>query len=197
MKCLHIKIIVLGFIATLLLNGWGRGLTARAHAELERSEPAANAIISTAPAEVHLWFTEELFRRKGVNVIEVSRPDGTKVDQGDTRIDDDDRKHAVVSLKRGLTGGVYTVRWQSSSSEDGHEGSGEFSFTVDPTAGESNPQANPAVIQPSAASTTAPSTPTAPPSSTPASPASSGLPCLGGLLLGWVLLVTRTRPRIP
>lgn len=197
MARLRIEVIVLSLLLTLLLSVWGRGLTARAHAELERSEPAANTVIPTAPAEVHLWFTQELFKRKDANVIEVYGPDGVRVDQDNTRIDDDDRKHAFVSLKPGLTTGVYTVRWQNSSSDDGHEGSGEFSFTVDPAAGESHLQTKPAVTSSSATNTTTLPTPTSPASSNPDLPVSSGLPCLGSLLLGGMLVVTRNRPRIP
>src|SRR5687767_9438050 len=112
---------------------------ARAHGDIERSDPAADAVIPAAPAEVHIWFSQEVFRREGANVIEVRGPDGTQVDGGDTQIDDDDRKHAFVSLQPELPPGLYTVSWRNLSAEDGHEGSGEFSFTVEGTAGESNP----------------------------------------------------------
>ncbi|MFN8453334.1 MAG: copper resistance protein CopC [Anaerolineae bacterium] len=183
---------VFGFVLILLVGTVGRGLTVRAHAELERSEPAANAVISTAPAEVHLWFSEELFKRTGANVIEVTGPDGAQVDQGDTRIDDDDRKHAIVSLKPRLTGGVYTVRWHNTSVEDGHEGSGEFIFTVDPAASDTTPQAGPPTTPPPPAPATIPaSTPT--PAPIPPPPASGGLSCLGGLLLGGAFLGTRPK----
>ncbi len=189
MKHSHSVVIAFGFGLALLLGLFGRGLTVRAHAELERSQPAANAVMAAPPAEVHLWFSEELFKRKGANLIKVDGPGGVQVDQGDTRIDDDDRKHALVSLKPGLAAGVYTVRWQNTSVEDGHEGSGQFNFTVDPAAGETAPQTAP----PAPAATTAPQpTPTPSPTPTPA-PASGGLPCLGGLLLGGLLLATRPR----
>ncbi|MFN8459357.1 MAG: copper resistance protein CopC [Anaerolineae bacterium] len=195
---LRTEVVVLSLLLTLLLSVWEGGQLTCAHAELDRSEPTVNAVIPTVPAEVHIWFTEELFKRKGVNIIEVSGPDGAKVDQGDTQIDDDDRKHAFVSLKSGLTAGAYTVRWRNSSAEDGHEGSGEFSFTVDPAAGETKPQVTPSTIQPSAtkvvtpeSSATAASESGATPPSTPSG--SGGLPCLSGLLLGGLVLVIQHR----
>jgi methionine-rich copper-binding protein CopC len=189
MASLRLKIALLGLLGLLLTLVLGWEQLARAHAEVERSEPAANAVIPAVPAEVHLWFTQELFRRKGANIIEVSGSDGNQVDQGDTRIDDNDRKHLIVSLKSELPPGVYTVRWRNLSIEDGHEGSGEFSFTVDPTSGKVAPQTNPTAAQSAA------ETPTSLPAPTPGPPASGGLPCLSGLLLGGVWLVTATTCR--
>lgn len=173
---------------------------ARAHAEYERSEPAADAVIPAAPPEVHIWFTEELFRRQDVNAIEVSGPDGNRVDQNDIQLEDDDRKHAFVSLQPNLPPGLYTVSWRNLSIEDGHEGSGEFSFTVEAGAEEAPLQANPTAAQQPTAKTptsipastaTLPPTPASPPMPTPP-PSSGGLPCLGGLLLGGVFLTVLT-----
>jgi methionine-rich copper-binding protein CopC len=181
------KIVIFCLLLILFAHVFGWGQWAYAHAEYERSEPAANAVIPAAPAEVHIWFTQELFRRKGANVIEVSGPDGTRVDQDDTRIDDDDRKHAFVSLRPALPAGRYIVRWHNSSIEDGHEGSGEFSFTVKPEGGEAAPQASPPTVQQPAAATS-----TLLPSPTPAPQASGGLPCFNGIILGGVLLTIVT-----
>jgi copper transport protein len=182
---LRLKVFILCFWLVLFaaLLAWTQA--ARAHAAYERSEPAADAVLPAAPAEVHIWFTEELFRRAGANVIEVSGPDGSRVDQGETRIDDDDRTHALVSLQPELSDGLYTVRWRSLSVDDGHEGSGEFSFTVNSGAVESMPQASPtAGPQPVAAPTQAASTPSA-----PAAPGIGGLGCSTGMLLGGLLLL--------
>lgn len=168
-----------------------------AHAEYARSEPAADAVIAEAPAGVHVWFTQELFRREGANNLEVTGPDGTRVDQGDARIDDDDRTHLVVSLQPELPPGRYIVQWQALSIEDGHEGQGEFAFTVDPSAAESlapDPGAatdEPAVVSTPAAEPAAVSTPAA----EPAAPGSSSLPCLGGLIFGGLLLAVRAPRR--
>lgn len=37
----------------------------RAHAGYDRSDPPADAVIPEPPAEVHVWFTQEVFRREG------------------------------------------------------------------------------------------------------------------------------------
>jgi methionine-rich copper-binding protein CopC len=168
----------------ILLGLFGIEQIARAHAEYERSEPAANAVIPIAPTEVQIWFTQELFRRQGANLIEVSGPDGAKVDRGDTRIDDDDRKHVLVSLQTGLAEGRYSVRWRNLSADDGDEHSGEFSFTVAAGAGEATPQPNPTVAQPAEVTRPVAATST----SVAAPPPTSGLPCLGGLLVGGAFL---------
>ncbi len=156
---------------------------ARAHAEYERSEPAADAVITVPPAEVHIWFTQELFRREDANSLEVFGPDGIQVDNGDTRIDDDDRSHLLVSLQSGLPDGPYTVKWRNLSVEDGHEGSGEFSFTVESGAA---PGEAP-LPTPPVAETSLP-VPKPDSSSAPAPEAGNNLPCLSGLLVSALLL---------
>ncbi len=49
--------------------------TASAHALYQRSTPAKDAVIAHAPAQVDIWFEEELFRHAGDNVIEVYEPE--------------------------------------------------------------------------------------------------------------------------
>jgi methionine-rich copper-binding protein CopC len=106
---------------------------ALAHADYERAEPAAAAVVAEAPTQVRIWFTQDLFRREGMNRIEVYNAAEQRVDQDDPTIDDDNRRLMTVSLLPDLADGVYTVRWYSLSSDDGHEGEGEFTFTVDTT----------------------------------------------------------------
>ncbi len=101
------------------------------HADYDRAEPAADSVVDVAPTQVRIWFTQEVFRRQGANSIEVARADGTRIDLNDTAIDDDDRKLMTVSLAPDLAAGVYTVRWRALSAEDGHEGEGEFRFTIE------------------------------------------------------------------
>lgn len=158
------------------------GLT-RAHAEYERSDPPADAVIPEPPAEVHVWFTQELFRREGANTLEVFGPDGTQVDNGDSQIDDDDRKHMFVSLQNELPDGSYTVKYATLSIDDGDSFSGEFSFAID--SGAAGETGEPAEPQPQA-SPTLPATPL--PSPTPAPQTGGSLPCLSGLLLGAMAL---------
>lgn len=173
---LLISVIIIGGLLSLYPE------VGQAHAEYKRSEPAADAVIAPSPPDVQVWFTQELFRREGANSLAVFGPDGGQVDNGDARIDDDDRTHMIVSLPAGLPPGRYTVKWQTLSLEDGDDHSGEFAFTVgsgDGGAAATSP------AQPSTATATLPPAPPATP------PAPSRLPCLGGLVLG-ALVVAAT-----
>ncbi|MBX2996903.1 MAG: copper resistance protein CopC [Caldilineaceae bacterium] len=102
----------------------------RAHADYERSDPAAGATLTEAPTQVQIWFTQDLFRRQGENHIEVHAADGTRVDLDDAAIADDDRRTMTVSLAPDLPDGIYTVHWRALSADDGHPGEGEFTFAV-------------------------------------------------------------------
>jgi methionine-rich copper-binding protein CopC len=169
---------------------------ARAHAEYERSEPPAGAVIPEPPAEIHVWFTQELFRREGANLLEVFGPSGMQVDKKDTQIDDDDRTHMSVSLPEGLPTGVYTVRWRTLSADDGDDDSGEFTFTVNLEAAQETPVPSPGATPaltatpiPEPVLSPTPPAPTAPPSG------QSGLPCLGGAILAGLGLALVLPPR--
>ncbi len=102
----------------------------RAHADYERSDPAADAVIDSAPAQLQVWFNQELFRREGANELAVFGPDEAQVDLGDTEVDDEDRTLMRVSLSPDLPNGTYRVVWRSLSADDGHPGEGAFVFHV-------------------------------------------------------------------
>ncbi len=121
--------VLISLIGTLILTS-----IVLAHSRYVRSTPGDGAIIATAPTRVDIWFSQELFRRKGENVITVTGPDGTEVSVGDTSIDDDDRTHIWVKVKSDVPAGVYQVAWKNVSLEDGHDFAGSFSFTIDPKA---------------------------------------------------------------
>ncbi|MEZ4503702.1 MAG: copper resistance protein CopC [Dehalococcoidia bacterium] len=112
------------------LGGYARAL---AHAEVDRASPAIDSTIPEAPAQLEVWFTQELFRRTGANTLEVTASDGTSAVSGDPVIDDDDRTHMTVPLNPNLEAGTYTVTWHSLSAVDGDEAEGSFTFTIDPS----------------------------------------------------------------
>jgi len=188
-----------------------------AHADYDRSMPSAGEVVSESPQQVQVWFTQELFRREGQNVLEVYGPNDQRADQDDAAIDDDDRKLMSVSLQSDLPNGVYTVRWRTLSADDGDEAEGEFQFTIqaeEPAAEPSpttDPTPAPVKAQPAPANTateestgsqetTPPPAPVSEESSSPPRQAEQGpgIPCLGSaapalLLLGTVILAGRRR----
>lgn len=170
--------LIFSLLLLLLLSSHRLARLAFAHADYDHADPAADAVLTTAPTQVRIWFTQELFRRQGMNSIEVYAADGARQDLGDTAIDDDDRTLMMVSLAPALPDGVYTVRWHSLSAEDGHEGAGEFTFTVDAAAADDADTA--AQAQPTATPTSAPATATPPPPTATAPAPAARLPCLGG-----------------
>ncbi len=111
-------------LAALALAG-----TAAAHARLLRSEPAAGAVLRTAPREVRAWFSDELDSdRSGLSVWDDR---GRQVDDGRGGVDltDLDRRSMVARL-RPIGPGTYTVRWRAVSADDGFVAEGRFRFTI-------------------------------------------------------------------
>ena len=113
----------------LLLAVWLCGLrpgTARAHAWLLRSQPAAGAILPAAPTSIRLWFSESI--NLPTRAIEVTAPDGKRVDAGRAQIAAEDGGELVAAL-RAAKAGTYVVRWKVISA-DTHPVWDSFTFSV-------------------------------------------------------------------
>jgi copper transport protein len=136
------------------LTGWGVCLlllalyttTVRAHSNLERSEPAANASLAQSPDEIRLWFTEPVEAAfSGFTLLDSS---GTQVETVASQVDPADDQQLFMDITT-LPDGLYTVVWQVISGTDGHATEGSFSFGVNfvPTAATPVPTSE-AVITP-------------------------------------------------
>jgi copper transport protein len=101
--------------------------SARAHALLVRSTPAANAVLEVPPVQVEIFFSEPL--EENSSSIKVLDSNNTSVDVGDVRVDPTDPTRMTVSLHT-LSDGVFTVTWKAVSSIDGHQTVGTFPFAV-------------------------------------------------------------------
>lgn len=124
---------------------------ASAHAVLLRATPSSSQTVTPPPQQVQLLFSEPLdpvFSR-----VLVQDAAGQRVDQDDSRVDPDDERLLEVSLRPGLTNGIYTVAWRSLSAIDVHPDEGRYSLFVGVP-----------VVQQSVA--TVPSAPTATPETT-------------------------------
>jgi copper resistance protein C len=161
---------------------------ARAHAELESSEPADGASLATAPAEITLTFGEELLAAgSAVTLTEVET--GAALEAGPAEV----------------TGDTVSVAWPESSpagelradyrvvSTDGHPVEGSITFTVEEAVGPSaavavNPVA--ASADPTADTGSEPaSDPAASPSATPQETDDGGGVLIWVVGLGLAILV--------
>jgi methionine-rich copper-binding protein CopC len=98
------------------------GVTANAHAHLEKSSPADNSVITTSPPSLVLNFSEAarltaLSIQKGSETEQKVKPLPTAVAQ-----------QISVPLPP-LTAGFYSVNWRVVS-EDGHMMAGALHFTI-------------------------------------------------------------------
>ena len=107
--------------------GWARATPALAHAVLLSADPAPNALLDTAPAQVRLVLTEPV--APAFSRIAVFDQSGQQVDNGDLKSDSDDGTALVVTLPP-LSSGTYLVSWEVLSTVDGHATSGSFPFGV-------------------------------------------------------------------
>jgi copper transport protein len=96
---------------------------ASAHAILLRTVPSDGAVLPKAPSAERIVFDDTIEPGPGNEAI---RDSGGSVLVGRPRAEG---RTLVLPLRRGLSGGAYSVRW-SIVSEDGHPESGVFAFGV-------------------------------------------------------------------
>jgi copper transport protein len=99
-----------------------------AHAELVRSNPAAQSINPTGVQQVDLWFSEPVQWDR--SHVWVKDKQGQQVDMGSYFLDPTDHRHVITPLAPSLKAGTYTVTWRSYSPDDGHILTGSFTFRV-------------------------------------------------------------------
>ena len=119
---------------------------ASAHAEISTSSPPAGGEVTALPPSLTLNFTEEV--KPGAVSVQVTGPDGQRVDQGDARVslDDPERSNVLVSLFVGGPG-TYQVHWEAISNLDGDATEGDFSFTVTNAASIGSPVPGSTVVE--------------------------------------------------
>jgi copper resistance protein C len=101
---------------------------ALAHAVLSHSLPAVGSTVSKSPAQLKLWFSEEIEPHfSSVHVLDSS---GHEVDKGDAAVSAGDNRVLTVSIPP-LSRGKYKVVWQVVST-DTHKTAGSFTFIVSP-----------------------------------------------------------------
>jgi len=97
-----------------------------AHAFLDHSDPAVGSTVSSSPAVMHLWFTQQV--EPAFSSVTVTDRSGTVVNDGPAQIDPSNRSELDVKLKP-LAAGAYKVKWHVLS-VDTHTTQGDFSFLI-------------------------------------------------------------------
>ena len=102
---------------------------AAAHAALESSTPAANAVLTSSPPLIALDFDERI--EAGVATIRLFDGDGVAIGIGSPESGADDSQ--VQATVPRLDDGLYAVVWHVVSA-DGHPVDGAFAFQIGTTA---------------------------------------------------------------
>jgi methionine-rich copper-binding protein CopC len=100
---------------------------ALAHVRLDHAEPKVGSTVKTAPAEVKIWFTDDVDLTG--TTIEVTAASGARVDKNDVRLAPKGKSIAIVPLAKELPPGKYKVSWNALCT-DGHKTKGDFKFEV-------------------------------------------------------------------
>jgi hypothetical protein len=79
---------------------------------------------------VEVFTDSEMRKTAGGNLITVAGPDGERVDDGNTVVDDADRQHFWAALRPDLPNGRYVVSFQTLSDADGDLDHGQFAFYI-------------------------------------------------------------------
>jgi copper resistance protein C len=119
MRRIAVALALLGIVSLV-------GSAARAHAFLDRANPAVGGSVPTSPAAVELWFTQEL--EPAFSTATVTDKSGNRVDTGGAKVDPKDPTELRVPLKS-LPPGTYKVSWRVVS-VDTHPTEGDFTFEV-------------------------------------------------------------------
>ena len=97
-----------------------------AHAFLDHADPRVGSEIDRAPAQVTLWFTQQL--EPAFSSVKVLDASGKEVDRGGGKPDPSDPAMMRVPIPR-LPPGKYRVVWRVLSA-DTHVTKGDFTFQV-------------------------------------------------------------------
>jgi len=113
-------------LAAVAASGCLFSAAAFAHAKLESSAPQANAVVSPAPAQLRLQFSERL--ELPFSKVKLVDEKGLVVEPSATALDGANPKVLVATLPA-LRPGAYRVQW-STVTRDGHKVKGEYAFRV-------------------------------------------------------------------
>jgi copper transport protein len=150
------QLLITSFLVSMLLLTLAGAALAHG-VTVTKSDPSDGAALDQAPAQVQVWFNEEM--QTGESTLRVVDASGQPVDLGDGGVNLDDAYHAsMLASLPSLPDGAYTVRWHVVLL-DGDPSDGAFTFYVGEKPAseavaasvESVPPADPAAPEPVAA----------------------------------------------
>ena len=95
-----------------------------AHMAVSKTMPEADAVLSTSPAEIQIWYTQA-----PDPAISRLNLEGSSGEIALSKLDIGSDKSLRAAVPATLASGSYTVRWRTAG-DDGHTQRGEFSFIV-------------------------------------------------------------------
>ncbi len=102
---------------------------ADAHAAYDHSTPDDGEVVAESPAEIVVFFSQEVSRSGGLPTLEVVNKSGDLV-SSNAVLNDDDRTQMTADLNPGLPDGRYAILWHTISADDGEEAKGAAFFYV-------------------------------------------------------------------
>ncbi len=107
--------------------------TVASHAKVTKAIPAIGSTISTAPTTVTVFTAENMKTNVKDSNLFVYGPSGDLISTGDAKFDINNPQTMSVTIKPEKDG-IYVVRWNNVSSNDGDPDQGAFTFTVKSSA---------------------------------------------------------------
>lgn len=98
------------------------------HLTLLGTFPAADTVLTEAPDEVRLWFSEAPQMRG--SSVRLADAGGELVPTTEAAPEDGDETQVFITPEAPLSAGTYTVHWRVIA-QDGHAQNGEFDFQIE------------------------------------------------------------------
>lgn len=114
-------------LTILLVTAVPAVVSAARHLKLVKSQPAANATLESAPAQVQLWFSQ--LPQVTVTRLTLVPAAGKPVVLSPVTRADGANEPVVAPVPSGLAAGKWTLRWRTVA-KDGHPVKGEIPFTI-------------------------------------------------------------------
>jgi len=112
--------------AALVALMWAQTSSVMAHAQLIKAEPARRAALDRAPAQIRLWFNEEI--EGAYTTLTVSDANKKLVTNAKPKVVADDPKSIILPMPK-TNPGKYKVKFRVLS-VDGHIVDSTFNYTV-------------------------------------------------------------------